>query len=151
VTLLLRRAILVGAALATLCLSFYVGGVVGYAQGAGTQLGLIAPGHAVTTASALSALRAGNADVAFQILEADLDADILSYAIVTESNPSAFDLIGIGSYNPCLMDAVAKYRAEFPSPSPTVEVRDAVTSHLSKYATGSSAGSESRRLTRRCS
>jgi hypothetical protein len=114
-------------------LAFYAGGVLGYAQGVGTHLGVTAPGHAVTTVAVLSALRKGKEDVATEILEADLDADILTHAIVADAEPSAFDLLRLGSYAPCLLSKVATYRRTFPSRSSAPQVRGAIARHLSRY------------------
>jgi hypothetical protein len=132
---------------ATVAAAFYLGGVLGYAQGVGTALGRYAPSDAVDRVHVLQLLRRGDAEEAIRMLEILLDTDVLKHVVVTSSTPSPFRLDTTADSGACLMRHVAKYRAAHPSVSPDARARATVTEYLGRLHEPTTTA-EARRLTR---
>jgi hypothetical protein len=115
------------------------------------QLGAAAPGHAVETIAVLNALRRNDPESAVQLLEASLDADVLTFSLAQLSRPSRFDAINLEAKNRCLVAIVAKYRALHPSQNVLPETRDQVREVLKRLVPEDPFPVDARRLTSGCS
>lgn len=118
-----KRAILAATWLLSVIAANYVGGVVGFTQGYGTELAL--SGHdALRTVMILRQLRRGNIEETISFMETQLDSEIASGLFGEHAYDSPYNLhmrlvFGDGPVagNAWAFSAVLEYREEFPSTS----------------------------------
>ena len=133
---------------ASLGVSYYVGGVVGFNKGVSTEL-ILSSGDAVPTAVALGLIRDGRVAKATDLLEATLDSHIANAVTGEASYCSAFNVpmrfvfpkaAAVHARN---MSAVLQYRDRYPGPN--ASLNQALMPRLKDYASSAPRPGLSRR------
>ena len=104
--------------------------LAGYVQGTGGGRGYASLAEAVSTVTALSAIRSGNDAGAISVLEPLLDARLIEHSLYVDDRFQLVHFLDMPATDAKLISVVAKYRTEHPSTHPDPEVRAAVARAL---------------------
>jgi hypothetical protein len=128
----LKISVIVGLAL----VAAFAGGTVGFLQGYVYGLGDTGA-RAYTLTTALRTLRTGDVTKGVSQLESDLDTLIMEHWASNRGEPPLlswlYRAMGDDTSERKLFARVARYRAEYPSPAPTPEVKETIASHLKGF------------------
>lgn len=134
-----KRVILTLLFFLLLCVSYFVGGVVGYSQGSASA-SYLSDSEAYSTSLALQKLRDEDYSGAIDMLESRLDMEILHCGASEDSHKSVYNLYWLvfrqaqeDGHNSLLLP-VANYRSKYPSISMFPEVREQIADILKKVS-----------------
>lgn len=115
--------------------SFFIGGVIGFAQGFGYRTVLIAPTEGFLTVILLKEIREGRIDTGIDSMEVSLDSHIVEYSTGEEQRCLLFDMFCMSQYDRTFMSRIAKYRKEYPTKATDPDVKKSIEQTLKKYET----------------